>query len=54
MRFTSQVDKIERFQKRMEEGKKYTEVRVAKKAKKEHRDIDDHSPRTLKEMLAGL
>ncbi len=54
MRFTSQVGKIERFQKRMEEGKKYADIRVAKKARKEHREQSDNSPKSLKEMLAGL
>ena len=55
MRFTSQVGKIERFQKRMEEGKSYADIRIAKKAKKEKRaDTTDNGPKSLKEMLAGL
>ncbi len=55
MRFTSQVGKIERFQKRMEEGKSYADIRIAKKAKKEKRvESADSGPKSLKEMLAGI
>lgn len=50
-RFIDILGRVEKFQQKTTQAQKYAPILAAKKAKKEHRVIEDKAPRTLKEML---